>query len=573
MSGREIASTPNGFAGPTDETRSKARERALYLGALAVVMLIGASVRVMAIGHSDFPINDGGMFYQAIAQIQAAHFRLPADLHYNGLTIPFAYPPLAFYIAGLISSATGASLIQLLRILPLVFSLATIGAFMTFADEMLCDRATVVVASLAFALVPRSHNWEIMGGGLTRGLAFFFAILALWQTYRAFTRRSRTSLILASLFGALTCVSHIEMAWFLIFSSAVFLMAFGRSRRGLIDAALLSAGVLLLSAPWWLIVVARHGVSPFLNAGHSGADATINIIGLLLLLNWGDEPWFPLFGSLAALAIIVSLRRGHNFLPVWVLVALVLDTRKFETDAMVPLSLLVGAAIVQFLVPFMAVTADRIANEAGEPWIARPATSRVIRWLSPAVVALMLGYGWISSVTASSGSFNSLSPAERDAMSWVQYSTPETARFAVVTGDIWARDRSSEWFDVLARRVSVATVQGYEWTPHNGFSRQMLVYKALQACSTETSACIADWNRAAGVSFDYVYLARRDIQEGYVDYHAPCCDGLVDSLKHDPSYVLVYQNDDATIFKRLSTSDAPSRRAITQAARQTRRQP
>ncbi len=538
----------------TTNERASSRERALYVFSLGAVLLTGLSVRLIAIGHGDFPINDGGMFYQAITQIQAVHFRLPADLHYNGLSIPFAYSPLGFYVAGLISSATGASVVQLLRILPLIFSLATIVAFMAFANDYLRDHATVVVASLAFALVPRSQNWEIMGGGLTRGLAFFFGILTLWQLYRLFTSPSRASLILASVFGALTCLSHIEIAWFVAFSAVFFFLVLGRSRAGLRDSLLVGAGVLLLTSPWWVSIVARDGLAPFQNAGQSGASALSNIIALLFVFNWGDEPRFPLFGALAALGIIVSLRSGKTLLPLWVLVILILDTRKFQTDAMIPLSFMVGIAVVRFLIPLMSETGTRwLAHDD----VAKRAGSRATalgRWLSPVVVALMLGYGWMSSVAASTGSYTPLSANEREAMAWAQASTPENARFALITGDAWAFDRSSEWFPALSGRESIATVQGYEWAPDNGFAKQEALYKELQACSTETPACIAAWSRANGAVYDYVYIARREAQRAVVDYHAPCCAGLVELLKHDPGYRLVYQNTDATIFEHLTAA-------------------
>ncbi len=527
------------------------QERARFLFGAILVLLVGLSVRWVAISSSGFPINDGGMFYQAINQIKAAHFQLPSELSYNGLSLPFAYSPLGFYVAGLISSATGASIIQLLRILPVVFSMATIVAFMLFANEFLQDRTTVLVASLAFALVPRSYNWEIMGGGLTRGLAYFFGILTLWQVYRLYTRRSWWSVALASIFGALTCLSHIEFAWFVAFSAIVIFLAYGRSRVALIDSLMVGAGVLLLSSPWWFTVITRDGLAPFQNAGQSGAGAVSNILGLLIVFNLGDEPSFPLFGALAVLGIMVCLRRGRTFLPLWLLVILVFDTRKSQTDAMLPLSMMVGIALVQFLIPFMSDAGTRWFN--GDAETGR-ASARVIRWLSPVAIAMMLGYGWISSIGANTGSYTALSVPERDAMAWVRTNTPVDSRFVVVTGDIWALDRSSEWFPVLASRVSVATVQGYEWTPDKGFATQEDSYMALQKCSTDTPACIDSWAQSYDASFDYLYIARRDHQKGFVDYHAPCCTSLVALLKLDPNYNVVYENEDATVFKHTASA-------------------
>ena len=66
-------------------------------------VLFGAWVRFLPTLETDTPINDGGMFYVMIADLRANHILLPAFTSYNHLSIPFAYPPLSFYVAGLIS--------------------------------------------------------------------------------------------------------------------------------------------------------------------------------------------------------------------------------------------------------------------------------------------------------------------------------------------------------------------------------------------------------------------------------------------------------------------------------------
>ncbi|HVX30210.1 MAG TPA: glycosyltransferase family 39 protein, partial [Nitrolancea sp.] len=207
--------------------------RAVYLIVLGFVFFFGALVRIGPVLMSSFPLNDGGMFMQAIIDLRHANFRLPDSLNYNGLPIAYAYPPLGFYIAGLTAAATNASLVTILRIIPALFSLLTLGAFMLLAHDILRKRESVVIASLAFALVPRSHNWEIMGGGLTRSIGFFFAIIAIWQAYRLYTQRSRTTLILTALFGALACLSHLEMGMFVAFSAALLFVLYGRNRIGI----------------------------------------------------------------------------------------------------------------------------------------------------------------------------------------------------------------------------------------------------------------------------------------------------------------------------------------------------
>src|SRR3954454_12576206 len=84
---------------------------------LLLALGIAALVRGWHIWSADFPLNDGGLFYAMVRDIQAAHYHLPAYTSYNGGHIPFGYSPFAFYLTALLNSATGVSLITLFRLL------------------------------------------------------------------------------------------------------------------------------------------------------------------------------------------------------------------------------------------------------------------------------------------------------------------------------------------------------------------------------------------------------------------------------------------------------------------------
>jgi hypothetical protein len=527
--------------------------RSAYLVALGFVLFFGALVRVGPVLMSSFPLNDGGMFTQAIIDLRHANFRLPDTLNYNGLPIAYAYPPLGFYVAGLAAAATNASVFTLLRIIPALFSVLTIVAFMLLAHDFLRKRDSVVVASLAFALVPRSHNWEIMGGGLTRSIGFFFAILAIWQAYRLYTRRSRLNLALTSVFGALACLSHLEMGMFVAFSVVLLFLVYGRTQSGLRDSIIVGAGVLLLTSPWWGTVIARHGLGPFLNAGQTGSHSPITVLILLLNPNWGQEPFFPLFSALAFLGLFYALVQRRSFLPLWVAAGLLIDPRKFETEAMVPMAMLVAIAIVDLLIPLVR---ERVSSPSNIRF-----NRRIMAWGSPLIVGILIMYGMFSSFATSAQGDIGLSTSERQAMEWVRDSTAPDSRFIVISGDPWALDRSGEWLPVLGNRVSASTVQGYEWLPDKAYTKQIDANLALQNCITMAVGCVDDWSSEHNTSFDYVYISTREESKGGVYPRAACCGGLAASFASDPDYALVIQNDGATIFERKAAAlSAPDRR-------------
>jgi len=107
-----------------------------------------------------------------------------------------------------------------------------------------------LAAVFAFALIPRGYIWLLMGGGVTRSLGLLFAILALYAVCRVYREGNRPAIAWAALFCGLTVLSHLETAWFLAFSIAIFFVAFGRTREAVINSAVIAAGTLLIAAPW-----------------------------------------------------------------------------------------------------------------------------------------------------------------------------------------------------------------------------------------------------------------------------------------------------------------------------------
>ena len=90
---------------------------------------IGAYLRISQLVDLPLPLNDGGLFYAMTKDLQENHFRIPAVTSFNGANIPYAYPPLAFYLYGFISMATNGSLMDLFRLLPAIIASLSIPAF------------------------------------------------------------------------------------------------------------------------------------------------------------------------------------------------------------------------------------------------------------------------------------------------------------------------------------------------------------------------------------------------------------------------------------------------------------
>ncbi len=521
---------------------------AVYAALIACAIGLAVLIRATIVLSSDFPLNDGGMFFAMVRDLQASHYALPAFTTYNSSDIPFAYPPLSFYVAGFMDDFTPISLLTVFRFLPMVVNSLTLIAFFAFARRMLDSRAAVVTAVFVFGLLPATMQWMIMGGGLTRSFGFLFAVLAIGQVQAMYTSGRLWRVPVVTLLASLVVLSHIEMAWFTAFVSALMFVAYGRSRRGVLTSVVVAAGTLLLTSPWWGTVLQQHGTAPFVASLHSGL-AWRDPIYLLIRFDATAEPLFALVGALGLLGIFTCIARRQYLLPCWVLAAAMLDPRAFPASASMPLALLAAISVHDVLLPLASqrVPLGLASRGTGDIAARRGAPA----WLAGGAIALGACYLVLSALINSPALLTGMKADERDAMRWAAANTAPESRFAVISADGWSVDRTSEWFPVLAGRKSVATVQGTEWLSNRGFAHQQADFFGLQKCANLAPACLDQWSATTNRPFDYVYITKIPPRLEKQSKDA-CCAALRAALTADPRYSMVYDNTAATIFQRRS---------------------
>src|SRR5690606_19569088 len=313
------------------------------------------ALRAIYVFSAGFPLNDGGLFYVFAQDIQAAGYMLPEFSSYNDGTIPFAYPPFAFYLAALLDDLTPMSMLDVIWLLPLVESVALVAAFYLLAKVLLRDHWTVVIATLAFALVPRSFIWLIMGGGLTRALALTCTLLAIHQARQACEEQRWQPAARASVLMAVTFLTTLETAAWAALSLPLFTL-FPWERRRFFTLAAIGLGTAVMVAPWALLVISRHGLDPFMAAREYGGSAIgqgnlIAAIGTLLNPTLTGEPYFPLIAALGLLGAVYAVVRGQWLLPGWWVLTVVMGTRAFPTLAAIPTAMLAAVAVRQVIAP------------------------------------------------------------------------------------------------------------------------------------------------------------------------------------------------------------------------------
>lgn len=511
--------------------------------AIALATLVGAIARAAPVLAAGFPVNDGGLFAWIVDEILRTGQPIPEVLGYNGLGSPFAYPPLAFIGSAALESIIGLGTVEWLRWIPLVASIATVPAFALLSTELAPTRVHVAVAAFAFALIPRSFEWLVMGGGLARAPGFLLAILATYLGLR-FLRGGGHAWLGAGIGLGLAVLTHPQAGLFTATTLVLATLAYARSGRAW-ARMLGAAGVaVLVASPWLVLVISRYGIGPLMSASGTGTNLLQSVF-YVLTANLTDEPFWKLAAGLGVLGLVYSLFTRRWFVPAWIGMLLFVDPRGAVTFVSAPVSLLVAMGLLDVVVA-------RLVRVGGVVWA-------VPEWPTPllrarpvrAVMGAALVLGMVSALLAPHvlGSMAALSADQRSAMDWSRTALPAGSHVVVVSGREWYEDATSEWFPFLADRVSVATVQGYEWLGASAWRRQLDLSAALVAGARDTAAFIGTWARQWGVEYDFVYLPKGRL--GGVLSEEDCCPAMRTTLRESADYEIVYDGAGATIARRL----------------------
>jgi hypothetical protein len=467
---------------------------------------------------------------------------LPTHVQYNGLYVPFAYPPLAFYIGALLADLLHLDNVAILRWLPATVLIGTIPAFYRLAKRVLDSQLKAGLATLLFAFTPRTMTWQIMGGGLTRSFGLLFLLLTLASVYRLFSERSRKHLIPSILFSTLVVLTHPEAAIQAFGLSLLFWIFKGRDKQGTLNAILVGVGTLALTALWWIPLLFRLGPDPLLAAAQTGSQSPLSILYPIFAI-LTDEPLMTLVAVLGLIGIVLRLAKKDFFLPLFYFLPFLIEPRNSAAYAMIPLTMLASLALSEVILPALASREDKLQDNLLQ--------SRAVQ-----AFLLFTGFYLLGSIfyAGTQTAATTVSPAHREAFAWIAQNTPPGSRFLVLTGDNQLMcDGVSEWFPALTDRISVTTIQGTEWLGGK-FAAAMAAQAELQSCvaAGESLSCIEEKSKEAGVRYDYLYVARRLAVKSLcrVISSVPNGEGLIAALSNQDAYRLVYQSNEVAIFSR-----------------------
>jgi len=450
---------------------------------LGAALILGSVVRFAPTLMAGFPINDGGMFLSMIRDLRLSGYLLPLSTSYNFSNIPFEYPPFGFYLARLLVDG-GFDDIFVLRFLPaLASSLAILGMYL-LASGLLNSPKRGALAALIYALAPRSFTWLVMGGGLTRSLGFCFMLFMGWAVYQLFQDGARKWLGWATLFAALTVLSHPEAAIHAFALGVLLWLFYGRTVRATFQALTVGVGALLSTAPWWVTLLHQHGFAPIysvLNTGMHGASA----IDIFVRVMFPNDSVLPILSVFLVFGLLWGIWKRQYFLGAWTICLMLVEPRSALNVIMFPMSIL------------LALWLDDLGT-----WIDARSLVKRLDLIFISLVLYLFAEGYLFSYRLAAVS---LTEADRTAMTWVREHTPIESRFVILTGVSSPElDAFQEWFPALAERRSLTTFQGTEWTLGPQFFVNFKELISLQAC--KNTECLQAWLTKNRLPFDYVVV-------------------------------------------------------------------
>lgn len=507
-------------------------------------IVIGCMVRYPYILSSDFfPLGDGGLFIAMIEALESNHYLLPETVQYNAQEIPFAYPPLGFYLAGYIAKYFQISILVIARWLPLLLNFFTIIAFVFLSSEIFHNKIELVISSILFPVIFQGYEWLIKAGGITRSAGFLFLVITLYFLCKHQKEKRVGFLVLGTVFLSLTILSHPEWGMIAVIFAVIYLLTinFSNLKNQFFVLFILGAGTLLLTSAWWGIVLIRFGITPFLMANQAillEANQFFDVLrgGIFLITVTSSSnvliPW------LAILGVVVAVYKKEYFVPLWLLFVYLITPRNIAVFGIIP-------------VVFLVVYGLRGINEFVFRWISQlklESKQVAIRSIFSRFPLNYLYIGMILFVTiferADLPIVQPILQSDRMAMKFIRENTLVEEKFVVITTNNWYNADSAEWFPYLTQRESLTTPQGIEWVSAVEFREIANIVAYLsglarsERSSYETNEII-DYVEAQFSDFDYVAVFIGNVYSEF--------GGFINSGR----YNLIYEKKDVLIFKRL----------------------
>ncbi|WP_458187285.1 ArnT family glycosyltransferase [Haladaptatus sp. NG-WS-4] len=497
-------------------------------------LLAGMCILFFYLDSHTYPSFGAGLYFQIAESISANGYVLPETIpNYTAGGVPFAYPPLMFYVLAVILDVTGLDPLTLARFLPGIVTIAYLVPLYFFARDLFGSRPQASLATLIVAVSPPILQWHISAGGTVRAPAMLFALVGIYAGLHLFRYRDTRWLVPALVAFSLTLLTHPMYTVFFVVSFVLLYARFDRSFRGVLFGLLVGFGGVLLTAPWWGLVLSNHGGAVFTGAAgtHGGIGAAITTLIGLLERQLNEPPFLSAWHVFPVVGWFWLLSRREYFLPAWLLtIVIIMGEPRFV--------FLIGALVTA-----------RFVFDGIAPWLKEGVFVTLNREEVVMVSVVLLALVGLSGGTLyATGGLNAhagspslpqfLDDGDVEAMAWAEENTDQSSSF-VVLGD------AAEWFPQQSDRTMLVGPWGVEWKGHSQYRYQLRQFRQLSRC--HSSYCLTAELMSIRVHPDYVYVPKGGYTVRGMQRSQP--DEMATTMLTSSQYHLVFENEDVAIFK------------------------
>jgi len=531
-----------------------------YRGLLLLAVAVSAFVQIAYLRSHPFPALLGGLFLEMAATIVQSDALVPTTVH--GFTtegIPFAYPPLGFYIMAFFLKL-GVDGVALLHFGAPAILLLVVATMYHLTVVLTDSPATGCIAGIITGTHVSLNVYLVGASGFIRGLGFLFMLVAMFGAYQCFANDGgRRALATATLGWGLVVLTHPVHAAAAGAGVAAAWLVWDRTPVGLATGAGIATGGLLIASPWWLTVVAQHGPGVFFTGAgsHGSINHSLSDLSALVGWFWGRSYVLNWPAVLALVGAAVQVGRGEWHQPAWLAapVALLVPPHgRLGILFVAPLGAMGFMLALSLLteldidLPTLPEGRSRPTLEARGIDLPELSTRQVV---SVAFVLLLVGpfVGQNMAAASGTGPYSPLpvyvDSEDRSAMEWMESETAADAQIAVVGG-------ASEWFPHLANRTSVIVKYGTEWSGQETFRRHESAQTQLRNCwnASCVNTTLAEHGFASEV--DYLYVPYGGFVSGRSGATIPPV--LHRSLRASDQFTEVYRNEGVGVYEYNRTA-------------------
>jgi uncharacterized membrane protein len=485
------------------------------------LLIVGVFLLYWAIVNQ-MPSGYAGLYSLMTEKLIANGFRVPGYIPFYGPGgIPFAYPPLGFYINAVMITLLKIDQFTYLRFFPPLLAVCTSMVCYWLIREMTKSRMVAILASILFITSAEFINPHITADGMVRGPAIFFMLLGLFFYWKLLYSEKTiyAYLLMSGVCLGLSALAHLAYAEFMAVSVVILLLN-GKKKiqTRLIEAALIGVIGVLISAPWWLFVLKNFGLQPLLSAINSHStipdlsltDPNSPSMGLpRFVWNLFEQPFF----YLAGIPYWLIKRDWQKAIWLGFTAAFLGESARF-------LSLLGSTAMADLFV-FVVLKTQTSLN----------------RKIMPSVIAvvIMLALLLVPRFIEIVKQTPSLTSDTLTMAAWLRQNTPKDSTYLFISGEM---NGANEWLPYLAQRTPTIGHWGAEWLG-DYYKKHELISKIVQCANKEAWDCIQRISQKYTSKPDYIVFFRKDFQS------------LEQKVSAAGEWKSAFQNDTIMVYKNL----------------------